>query len=418
MHALVPSVNLTDSPDLSNGGFRLPWRVALVTNCIAPYMLPVHRFLASRFAELRLFISTPMESDRQWKPCWDGLDVTVQRNISISHRRRFRQGFATTDIHHFPYDVLPLLRRYRPQLVISSQLGFRTLQAVAYRKLNPNSRLVLWIDLSEHTERTIGSTRTALRKFLLRSADAIVTTGRSAKRYLTALGVGPERITLAPYSTDLRLTEAATTPRLGASAHRLLYVGKLVESKGLHLLFLALGKWALQNAWRRCELWIAGDGPQRPELAAAALPPNVHVRFFGSVAYRQLPTLYAQCGISILPTLSDTWGLVINEALSAGLPVLGSVYSQAVQELVRDEFNGWTFRPDRPEAFSSALGRALTSELASLERMRQNAQASIAHLDAACTASGFVDAARHAMSAQSQWSIEAPAAILREARRE
>ena len=52
-------------------------------------------------------------------------------------------------------------------------------------------------------------------------------------------------------------------------------------------------------------------------------------------------------GVLVFPTLADEWGLVVNEALAAGVPVLGSLYSQAVEELVRDGENGWTFRPDR-----------------------------------------------------------------------
>jgi len=97
----------------------------------------------------------------------------------------------------------------------------------------------------------------------------------------------------------------------------------------------------------------------------------------GDVAYDDLPGLYAQGGIFVFPTLADEWGVVVNESLAAGLPVLGSLYSQAVEELVRDGFNGWTFRPDRPDEMYAALDRAMGVDLDLLAAMRQNARNSI-----------------------------------------
>jgi glycosyltransferase involved in cell wall biosynthesis len=62
--------------------------------------------------------------------------------------------------------------------------------------------------------------------------------------------------------------------------------------------------------------------------------------------------------------------VVVNEALAAGLPVLGSRYSQAVEELVRDGVNGWTFRPDHPDEVYAAVDRAMTAPDEKLNEMR------------------------------------------------
>jgi hypothetical protein len=69
------------------------------------------------------------------------------------------------------------------------------------------------------------------------------------------------------------------------------------------------------------------------------------------------------------PTLADEWGLVVNEAMAAGLPVLGSLYSQAVEELVQDRINGWTFHPDHLEEAGHAIDRALTTNSEDLMNM-------------------------------------------------
>src|SRR5206468_11003060 len=118
--------------------------------------------------------------------------------------------------------------------------------------------------------------------------------------------------------------------------------------------------WAQQHSDRRVELWFIGDGPLRSDLERLAKPLNLELRFVGNVPYGDLAIWYEQAGILVFPTLADEWGLVVNEALAAGVPVLGSLYSQAVEELVREGENGWTFRPDRAEEMSTALERALS----------------------------------------------------------
>ncbi len=122
------------------------------------------------------------------------------------------------------------------------------------------------------------------------------------------------------------------------------------------------------------------------------LPPNVKLVFKGVFQYGDLPAVYSEAGVFVLPTLADTWAVVVNEALAAGLPVLGSVYAQAVEELVQEGHNGWTFRIDhRQEAFE-ALDRMMDTPLAKLEEMRVNARTTAMNLSPERIA-GRIDAA-------------------------
>jgi glycosyltransferase involved in cell wall biosynthesis len=101
------------------------------------------------------------------------------------------------------------------------------------------------------------------------------------------------------------------------------------------------------------------------------------VTFFDGVPYDQLPCFFEQAGILAFPTLADEWGLVVNEALASGMPVLGSVHSQAVTEMVKDGVNGWTFPADRPHEMYSAIDRALTTTSERLMTMRTAARRSV-----------------------------------------
>jgi glycosyltransferase involved in cell wall biosynthesis len=373
---------------------RVPARIALFTNYIPPYLLPVLRCLANSVERLQVIVSTPMEADRPWKPSWDGLDVTVQKSITRTSRRVYKQGYSMTFFRHFPYDSLPLLYNYKPDVVVSSQLGFRTMQAAVYRLLNSASRLILWVDASEHTEVEIGHAQTLIRKLLVRCADAVIVNGSSGSRYVQTLGVSPDKIILAPYVSNIAEVSAAASVDLPNLTRRLLYVGQLIERKGLQRCFQELARWAERHGDKNCELTLVGDGPLRETLERFPMPPNVKLHFIGNVDYSGLAPYYANAGIFVLPCLADTWGLVVNEALAAGLPVLGSLYSQAVEELVQDGVNGWTCYVDRQEHFQEALERALSTSLSSLTRMKEHARASARSLTPEYAAGQFVQAIR------------------------
>jgi len=345
-------------------------KVCLFTNIIPPYYVSVFESLRDLVGGIRIFVSTPMEPNRNWKPEWGDLPVTVQKSWTHVASWQHEQGFSDRIWRHIPYDTLPLLVRHQPDVVISIQLGFRTLQAALYRKLFPKSRLIVWTGLSEHTEKGLPAWRTLQRKALLRLADAVLVNGASGTDYLLSLGVPREKIFPLPYCAKIAPYLELPLGREPDAARRLLYVGQLIERKGLTSFLIALSSWLQEHPDERCEFWIAGEGHLRPELERFPAPPQLQLRFLGSVAYEKLPQVYAQGGILVFPTLADEWGAVVNEALASGLPVLGSVYSQAMEELVQDGLNGWTFRPDHPEEMYAAVARAMSDEDKHLNEMR------------------------------------------------
>lgn len=355
-------------------------RVALLTNFIPPYRRPLYEQVARRVGELRVFVSVPSESNRAWTPDWSGLDVTVQRTITRKRTWRHPQGFEDATYVHFPYDTLWQLWRYRPDVILSAEMGLRSLQAALYRAIVPGCRLIIWATLSEHSEQGRGWLRPRVRRWLLRRVDGVYVNGRSGGRYVRHFQVPEDRIFVVPTSFEVESYLDVPVSRTANQSHRLLYVGQLVPRKGVDLLLQALARWGAAHPRERAELVVAGDGEQRALLESLALPANVAVYFLGNQDYARLKAVYAEAGILVFPTLADEWGLVVNEAMAACLPVLGSLYGQSVEELVTDGETGWTFRPDRPDEFDAVLRRALATPPAELDRMRAAARARAARL--------------------------------------
>ena len=355
-------------------------RVCVLTNSAGFDELPLLRCLHHELNQLLIYVCTSTERGRDWKNEWGELPVRVRKCWTYVARQRYSALATEVFYRHIPYDTIPLLISWRPHVVVSTELGFRTMQAALYRKAFPDSRLIIWTGLSQHTEERVPRWRTHQRKIFFRAADAASANGVSARAYLLSLGVPEKKIFGLPYCLDLTPYLGMPLTREPGAMRRLLYVGQLIERKGLGPFVRLLSDWVQEHPEYRWELQIAGDGPLRSQIEGIPIPSQLRLTFLGSVAREDLASVYAKAGIVIFPTLADEWGLVVNEALAAGVPVLGSVYSQAVEELVKDGETGWVFRPDHAEEVRRALDRALLAPASQLTGMRSKCRQAVGHL--------------------------------------
>ena len=383
-------------------------RVALLTNFVPPYRVPMFRALGARVEALRILVSTPMEPTRAWGVDWSGMDVVAQRTLTL-HVRHRHPGFTEAVALHLPYDTLAQLRRFRPDVVVTAELGTRTLLALTYARALGHCPIVIWATVSERMERGRGPGRRALRRALLRRVDGAFVNGESGASYLRTLGARADTIFRLPQPIDVEMFARAGAARAESAARRLLLVGQLTERKGIAPFVQALRRRAAARPDEPIEVRVVGHGPLRDLLESPDLPPNLRLELRGAVPYERLPEEYAQAGILVFPTLADEWGLVVNEALAAGVPVLGSVHAQAVQELVGDGVEGWLFDPESPADFDRVLARALATPAARLEQMRRSARGRVAALTPDAAADRMVAALRQVTGARARAALVPPA---------
>lgn len=335
--------------------------------------LPLHfvstmRALARRVGKLTLLLSEPMDQSRDWQPEFSGLNVEVQKSLRCQIRHRHPLGFEEPGRLLFPYSTIPDLLRLRPDVVIAVEAGPRTLQAACLRALGADFRLIVQMRESESTARSRGWVRGAVRRWLLPRADRIFVNGRSGRNYILGCGADPSRVGIVPSGTDTVTFGHHPPPGIASDGLELLYVGQLIPRKGLAPFVRALARAAAAVA-RPVRLALAGRGPDEALLRGLALPPNLQLRFLGSVPYSRLPALYATSQAFVMPSLADEWGLVVNEAMASGLPVFGSRGAQAVQELVLPGHNGWTYDPEDPADLAAQLPDLLAAPPATLREM-------------------------------------------------
>lgn len=292
-----------------------------------------------------------------------------------------------------PWKVMSSLDRLRPDIVVSSEMGVRTLQAWAFcrRRKVP---LIIWACLSEHTERDRGVARRLIRRMLFSQASAVLVNGPSGERYVRHIAPGVRRVEHLPYCTDPDLFQRPPDHR-DYDATKLLTVGQLIVRKGLLPFAEDLAAWLESNPHRTLHWTIVGSGPLRSRLEAYPFHPRLKVRLVAQTRYADLADLYHSHGIFAFPTLADEWGVVVNEAMAAGLPILGSLASQAVDVLVKDGTTGWTFDPQGAKSHRlAAIHQAITSPASRLADMGRNAEQVISALNPRVLADRFVGVVR------------------------
>ncbi|MGA2185624.1 MAG: glycosyltransferase [Bryobacteraceae bacterium] len=139
----------------------------------------------------------------------------------------------------------------------------------------------------------------------------------------------------------------------------LLYVGRISSEKNLRRLVNAFTRVQREGHDQRLKLWIAGYGPMRVELEHLVVGLGLAgcVKFLGPVPQERLPEVYSQADLFILPSTSETWGLVVNEAMCCELPVLVSSRCGCAESLVNKE-TGWVVDPFDEQAMAEAISQA------------------------------------------------------------
>ena len=352
-------------------------KVALLVNMIAPARLPVYSGLASHFELLVLHGGT--ESNRD---SWRGMEQSLPEaqvvkawgwQISIP-RRQNGQVFDRRYIHITPGFLWHLLR-FKPDAVITNEMGFRTLTALLYGTFFRKPVFVWWGGTT-HTERRIGSAKRVLRALISRWARRWITYGQSSTEYLRTLDIARERILQIQNAVDEQRFTSAAAPAFALDTKPvLLYVGQFIARKGVDLFLSAAA--ALQREGEVFSLLLVGNGRDKAALEKRATDLHLkNVHFHTALPPEKMPAVYRSGDVLVFPTLEDPWGLVANEAILCGVTALCSKYAGCAEELFPPEN---IFDPENSADFTEKLRAAVLGQLPSPQPARLKTTSQIVH---------------------------------------
>ena len=207
---------------------------------------------------------------------------------------------------------------------------------------------------------------------LYRQLDGIFAIGTANRAFFRSLGVPSDRIFDFPFTVDndrmaaaSRLSaeeRAAERQQLGLRPGHptVLFASKLTRRKNADQLIDACAR--LVDAGTPIDLVIAGTGEMEGELRRLAerTPPGLNIVFPGFLNQSELPRVFAACDVFVLPSEEEPWGLIVNEAMAAGLPIVASRDVGAVADLVHDGENGHVFDAGDVAGLADALRPIVT----------------------------------------------------------
>jgi glycosyltransferase involved in cell wall biosynthesis len=267
---------------------------------------------------------------------------------------RLYQELAATTIHH---GVTAALDRLVPDAVAITSYSTPDARASLLWCQRHHRPAILMTETKEDDVDRI-EWRESIKRRIVGLYSAALVGGTPQRDYLVRLGMTPNAIFLGFDAIDNRFfSERAETARHTADITRhlpdidgetpyFMASSRFIPRKNLHRLLKAYQHYRMISPapWR---LLLLGDGPERPALAAAVKDLALQgVSFCGFRQIDELPAYYAHAGAFVHPALVDQWGLVVNEAMAAGLPVLVSERAGCAQDLVQHGVNGFTFDPE------------------------------------------------------------------------
>jgi glycosyltransferase involved in cell wall biosynthesis len=194
--------------------------------------------------------------------------------------------------------------------------------------------------------------------------------------------------------------------RLGFSKPFFLASARFVEKKNLPRLIQAYARYRdlslkTDDKNGRPEIWdliLLGDGPLKSDLCGliSDLRLGACVHMPGFKQYNDLPFYYVLAGAFVHASTTEQWGLVVNEAMSSGLPVLVSNRCGCAADLIRDGYNGFTFDPYDIEALARLMIRVATLPAVQLANMGDASRTMIAPWGSERFAKGLFDAVKAA----------------------
>ena len=226
--------------------------------------------------------------------------------------------------------------------------------------------------------------------WLLPRVAGVLYIGGANREYYRQFGVPDHKLFPVPYAVDndaFQRMVAAARPRraelrqrlgLNAGAPIILYAGKLLPRKRpLDLLDAYCELHRGETEPNACLLY-AGDGELRPAIEQRARERGWRsIRVLGFQRQDELAALYDLCDVFVLPSTDEPWGMVVNEVMNAGRPVIATDQVGSAVDLVDDGVNGWRY----PAGDTAALTSCLRQALADPARLARMGEASLARIN-------------------------------------
>lgn len=260
------------------------------------------------------------------------------------------------------------VKKYHPNIVVIGGYSTNTeIINLLTSKLH-KEKIVLNFDGIAVDNIYLKSRKDFIKKFLIRSADKYLISGDTTYKFLEKFSVNRKDTYIYPF-TSLHKSEIMNDilsknekeilkKTLNMTEDKIIIsVGRFIESKGFDVLLKAA-----QSMVGDIGIYIVGDQPSKKYIEMANGVKGVKVHFVEFQRKEILMNYYKASDLFVLPTRSDVWGLVINEAMANGLPIITTDHCVAGLELIENERNGYIVPIDDSDTLKDRIMDILNCE--------------------------------------------------------
>lgn len=307
----------------------------LVTNIPAPYRLPVYDLLPK--AEFSVIFCARREKNRQWQ----------LPELSFQHEFLSERVTAASDGFNYRHnnpDVWSVLNRLRPRVVITTGFNPTHLYAFAWAKLRGASHISM-TDGTTASEAGLSRKHRLLRRFVFSGTDAYIAASSGGRALYGSYGVDDESVFQSHLCADNMhfAAHASNTNR----PYDVMFSGRFHEGK-LPFFFVDVCQ-SIKHRRGECKALLIGDGPLKDQVLMQLSQAGIDFEYPGFVQQGDLPYWYSRAKVFLFPTRLDSWGVVANEAMAAGTPVITSSTAGVAGALVIDGVTGFVLPPQADE---------------------------------------------------------------------
>jgi glycosyltransferase involved in cell wall biosynthesis len=333
-------------------------KVVVIHNILSPHVTPVFQHLAT-LVDLHVLYCGSTESNRTWKDKPKGFSFAVLPSFSIALKGQdlFTNFFNPT--------LFKVLSQEKPDVVIISGWDLLSYQLTFLYCQLKKIPCLIWSGSTAYEPSWRRTISKPLVKWMVSRAAGLIAYGTRARDYLVELGADPLKITISFNTTDLKKYHQLTpgqNQKMDKIRQNLklknkfviLFYGQLIYRKGVDILLQAAQ--TLKKSGYEPVVLIIGSGPLKTELQKLASQLRLeNVVFIDDPGDAEMPIYYHLAHAFILPSREEVWGLVVNQAMASGLPVVVSDRVGAGPDLVTPMLTGAVFSINEPDQLAKHL---------------------------------------------------------------
>ncbi len=336
-------------------------RVLVLHNTLSPYRIPLFRALSqSRGYQFKFLFSSRQIDEHKWQ-----FDKDLGFNYDILPTKQMRTSQGTL---YFLKDIR-MLAKHCDLVVLSDHLNIPELALQSYTSLKGLPKL-RWLELTKDSLAEMPRIKITLKALLNRVSDGILVPGSAAKEYVLATTHRGDNIYFCNNVVDNEFfakarsisqeQKSALKKKFGLTGPVVAYFGQFIERKGLKVLMEALD---LVDHKYQFSLLFVGDGQLKEGLRNRLNKiKRFPFHFAGYIDPDNLPLYYALSDLTVLPSYLDIWGMVVNESIAAGVPVICSTGVGAGRDLIAPGKSGLIFEKGNSRELASAIETMLSSK--------------------------------------------------------